>query len=73
MSDTQTITLLRAGQAEPVTVIGRRTSAGNLSFDYAGMKHILKPDGTVLQMVRFAFTNPRWERSPVLTVATPAT
>lgn len=68
MLESQTIALHRVGQDEPVTVIGRRTEAGNLSFEYAGMRHILKPDGTIMQMVRFACTNPRWERSPVLTL-----
>jgi hypothetical protein len=68
MSDTQTITLRKAGQEQPVQVVGRMTPAGNMSFEYAGIRHILKPDGSVLQMVRYAYTRPGWERSPVLSV-----
>jgi hypothetical protein len=66
MTDKMTIKVRRNDTAEVIEFYACETSNGNFSFEYAGMRHILKPDGQILQMISYAYERPSWERSPVL-------
>lgn len=67
VDDAERITLCGPDQ-RTVTVTVCRTANDNLSFEYRRQRHIIRPDGTILQMVQFAMRSPRWEWSPVLSL-----
>ena len=69
MSVEVTLRLSRVGQEAQVAVQAKRTTNGNLSFEYSRTSHILNADGKILQRVTFAMGHGRWERSPVLVLS----
>jgi len=66
------IQLIYQGEPLAYKTKARLTTNGNYSFEFQGQRHILKPDGQILQMIRYAFGAPSWEPSPVLVLGEPA-
>lgn len=72
MSEQQTLILIHTkpmGGDHEVSVQAKPTANGNLSFTFQSIRHILKPDGSILWCVTYANQRPSWEASPNLRVA----
>ena len=61
-----TVSLMHNGAK--VEVEAHLTGSGNMSFTFGGFRHIMKPDGEILQMNRTQ-GKPSWARSATLTKA----
>lgn len=57
---------LSDGTWEVRKVISNRTAAGNWSFSFQQRRHVLTPEGRLLQLVSYASGRSSWETSPVL-------